>query len=283
MTHSRSHRSTLVVALLLLAAPGGCGDSDSDEGSPATPSRADDDSTGPDDRPAEGDAAEAPTADLVDLGLAGDFVVLAKTGVSTVPPSVIVGDIGVSPAAASFITGFSLTADASGLFATSPQVTGMLYAADYAVDTPSLLTTAVADMELAYTDAAGRAADFTEVGAGDLSGMKLVPGVYEWGTGVLISSDVTLTGSATDVWIFQIAQDLTFGSGASVNLSGGAVSQHIFWQVAGAVELGTTAHGEGVILAQTSVAVQTGASINGRLLAQAAVTLDTNTVVEPTQ
>jgi hypothetical protein len=217
----------------------------------------------------------------VDLGLAGDFVILAKTGVSTVPPSVIVGNIGVSPAAASLLTGFSLTADASDLFATSPQVTGMLFAADYAVDTPEMLTTAVADMELAYTDAAGRAADFTEVGAGDISGMNLAPGVYKWGSGVLVPSDVTLTGSSSDVWIFQIAQNLTLASGTRVILSGGAAPENIFWQVAGMVELGTTAHAEGVVLAQTSVALETGASLNGRLLAQAAVTLDSNNVVQP--
>ena len=111
--------------------------------------------------------------------------------------------------------------------------------------------------------------------------MTLTPGVYKWGTGLLIPSNVTLTGSATDVWIFQIAQNLTVTSAANVVLTGGAVPKNIFWQVAGLADLGTTAHLEGVILTQTSVALETGASINGRLLAQTAVTIRGSTVVQP--
>jgi hypothetical protein len=217
----------------------------------------------------------------VDLGTAGDFAILAKSGISGVPPSVVTGDIGVSPAAATFITGFSLTADATNVFATSTQVTGNVYAADYEAPTPSNMTTAIGDMELAFTDAAGRAPDVTELGAGDIGGMTLTPGVYQWGTGLLIPTDVTLDGAATDVWIFQIAQDLTMSSGTRIVLTGGAVPENVFWQVAGLVDLGTTAHCEGIVLTQTSVTLRTGATINGRLLAQTAVDIDASTVVEP--
>jgi hypothetical protein len=217
----------------------------------------------------------------VNLGAAGNFVILAKSGISTVPASVITGNIGVSPAAATFITGFSLTADASNAFSTSPQVTGNVYAADYAPPTPSNMTTSVSDMQLAFTDAAGRAPDFTELGAGDISGMTLVSGVYKWGTGLLIATDITLTGSATDVWIFQIAADLTVGNTVNIVLAGGALPQNIFWQVAGFVDVGTTAHVEGIFMCQTSITLQTGASINGRLLAQTAVVLDQCTVTQP--
>jgi hypothetical protein len=187
----------------------------------------------------------------------------------------------VSPAAATFITGFSLTMDSGNVFSTSPQVTGALYAADYAPPTPSNLTTAVGDMALAFTDAAGRAPDVTELGAGDIGGMTLTPGVYQWSSGLLIPTDVTLTGSATDVWIFQVAGTLTLSSGTTVLLAGGALPKNVFWQVAGAVELGTTAHCEGVILTQTAITLGTGASINGRLLAQTAVDIDSSTVAEP--
>ena len=83
------------------------------------------------------------------------------------------------------------------------------------------------------------------------------------------------------VWIFQVAQDLTVSPAANVVLSGGALPANVFWQVSGLVSLGTTAHGEGVILGETSIALQTGASINGRLLAQTAVTLASSRVVEP--
>jgi hypothetical protein len=219
----------------------------------------------------------------VELGAADGFVILAKSAVSTVPSSAVTGDIGLSPAAATFITGFSLSADSTNVFSMSPQVTGRVFAADYEVPTPSNLTTAVSDMELAFTDAAARAPDVTELGAGNIGGMTLDAGVYKWGTGLTIPTDVTLDGSATDVWIFQIAQDLTVSSGARVVLSGGARPENVFWQVAGAADLGTTAHLEGILLCQTAITLRTGASINGRLLAQTAVTIDGSTVVEPTE
>lgn len=229
-----------------------------------------------------GDTVRGPGSP-VELGTAARFVILAKSGISTVPTSAVTGDLGVSPAAASAITGFSLTADSTNVFATSPQVTGRVFAADYAVPTPSDLTAAVSDMELAFTDAAGRAPDVTELGAGDIGGATLEPGVYAWGTGLLIPTDVTLTGSATDVWVFQIAQDLTVSSGVRVRLAGGALPQNVFWQVAGQVDLGTTAHFEGVVLTQTSITLGTGASIDGRLLAQTAVTIAGSTIVEPAE
>ena len=217
----------------------------------------------------------------VNLGTAGTYVILAQSGISTVPASAVTGNLGISPAAASFITGFSLIADSTNVFSTSSQVTGKVYAADYAVPTPSNLTTAVSDMQTAFTDAAGRAPDVTELGAGDISGKTLIAGVYKWGTGLLIASDVTLTGSATDVFIFQIAQDLTVNSGTKILLAGSVLPKNIFWQVSGAVNVGTTAHLEGVVLTQTAVSMATGSTINGRLLAQTAVSLDGSTVVEP--
>jgi hypothetical protein len=220
-------------------------------------------------------------ATAVDLGEAGEFAILAKSGVSTVPSSAVTGDVGVSPAAATYLTGFSLTVDATNTFATSLQVTGRLYASDYSLPTPSNLTAAVGDMEIAFVDAAGRAPDVTELGAGNIGGMTLEPGVYAWGTSLLISTDVTLEGSETDVWIFQISGDLTLSSGVQVVMSGGARPENVFWQVAGLVELGTTSHGEGIVLTQTSITLRTGASIEGRLLAQTAVDLDAATVVEP--
>jgi Ice-binding-like len=229
------------------------------------------------------DSGDANSASLlpVDLGSAENFVILAKSGISSVPTSVIVGNIGVSPAAATLITGFPLSADQQNVFATTPQVTGKVFAADYALDPPAMLTTAVGDMELAFTDAAGRAPDFTELGAGDIGGLTLSPGVYKWGTGLLIPTDVTLDGSATDVWIFQVAQDLELSNGTNITLTGGALPEHVFWQVAGLVDFGTTSHAERIVLTQTSVALQTGASLNGRVFAQTAVTLDSSTIVEP--
>jgi hypothetical protein len=215
------------------------------------------------------------------LGGAGNYVILAKSAITTVPTSAITGNVGLSPAAATFITGFSLVADPSNVFSTSTQVTGQVFAANYAVPTPSNLTTAVNNMLTAYTDAAGRAADFTELGGGNIGGMTLPPGTYKWSTGVTIPTNVTLNGGVNDVWIFQVAQGITEASAARVILTGGALAKNVFWQSFGIVDIGTTAHMEGVILSQTAITLRTGASANSRLLAQTAVTLDANAVTQP--
>jgi hypothetical protein len=257
--------------------------SSTDEASSSDDSNAMDDGSRADDALTD-DASllDGATAPPVNLGTAGDYVILSKSGISTVPPSVVTGDLGASPVTATAITGFSLIADSTKVFSTSTQVTGKVYASNYTAPTPSNLTTAISDMQLAFTDAAGRAPDVTDLGAGSIGGMTLTSGVYKWGTGVLISTDITLSGSSTDVWIFQIAKTLTVSSAAKVVLAGGALSKNIFWQVSGAVDLGTTSHLEGVILTQTMIALETGASINGRLLAQTEVSLEKSTVVEPT-
>ncbi|MDB5105944.1 MAG: hypothetical protein JWP91_3633 [Fibrobacteres bacterium] len=214
------------------------------------------------------------------LGKSGDFVILAKSAVSTTGTTVVTGDVGVSPAAASFITGFSLLAPPS-TFSTSALITGKVYAADFDSPTPANLTTAVSNMMTAFTDAAGRAPDYIELGAGSIGGRTLAPAVYKWGTTVLISTDVTLSGGPNDVWIFQVAGNLTQASSAKVILKGGALAKNIFWQVAGAAEHGTTSHFEGIELSQTSITMRTGATVNGRLLAQTAVVLDANAIVQP--
>ncbi len=144
------------------------------------------------------------------------------------------------------------------------------------------MTTAISDMETAFTDAAGRTnPTATELGAGNISGMTLAPGLYKWGTGVQITSGVTLTGGANDVWIFQIAQNLTISNGAIVTLAGGAQSKNVFWQVSGQVTIGTTAQVKGNILSQTLVSMNTSATLDGRMLAQTAVTLNANAVTKP--
>ena len=217
----------------------------------------------------------------VDLGKAGDFVILAPAGVTNVPTSAITGNVGVSPIAATAITGFALTLSADGTFSTSPQVTGRLYAADYASPTPANLTTAVGDMQSAYEDAAGRLfPDYNELNDGNIGGLTLEPGLYKWTSTVTILDDVTLEGGPDDVWIFQISGDLTQAKTTTVFLTGGAQAKNVFWQVAGTVAMGTTSHMEGVVLSKTGVALNTGASANGRLLAQTAVTLIKNTIVE---
>lgn len=220
----------------------------------------------------------------VNLGTAGNYVLLAKTGVSTTGTTAILGDIAVSPVDRTALTGFDETLDASGTFATSALVTGKLFAANMSPDTPTILTTAVSDMETAYTDAAGRTLpDFTELGAGEIGGLTLDPGLYKWGTGVLVTSDVTLNGSATDVWIFQIAEGLKLQDGKSIILTGGALPQNVFWQVAEGVTVQAGATFNGIILGQTGVDMLSGATLNGRALVQTAVTLIGNDVNQPAE
>ena len=219
----------------------------------------------------------------VDLGTAGNYVILAKSSITTTGTTHIWGDIGISPGAATDMTGFDLILDGSGTFSTSALVTGHVYASDYTVPTPSTLSTAVSDMETAYTNAALVAPDYTNQYAGDLTGQTLTAGCYVWSTGVLVSDggSVTISGGASDVWIFQIAQTLNMGNGAAVTLSGGAQPSNIFWQVAGQVTLGTTAVMKGVILGQTAIVMNSGASLEGMALAQSAVTMIANNVYTP--
>ncbi len=214
----------------------------------------------------------------VDLGFASFFKILTKAGITNVPTSSILGNMGVSPIAAAAITGFGLVLDGSGQFSTSSQVTGRVYAADYAPPTPALLTQAVLDMEAAYTDAAGRPADFTNVNAGIIGGLNLSPGVYKWTTGVTIPSDLTFTGGPNDTWILQIDGTLAMAAAANIILAGGAQKQNIVWQVAGAISIGAAAGFQGTILAATSIALSAGASALGKLYSQTAVTLDSNFV-----
>lgn len=218
----------------------------------------------------------------VNLGDSGNFVILAKTGISTTGSTSITGDIGLSPAAASYITGFALILPAASAFSTSALITGKVYASDYANRTPANLTTAVLDMQTAYTDTMGRAPSVTELGAGNIGGLTLASGVYKWGTGLIIPTDVTLSGGANEIWIFQIAQNLIVSSAAHVILAGGAQASNIFWVVAGQTTLGTTSVFNGNILDQTAIVLDTGATLNGRALAQTAVTLDSNAVAMPT-
>ena len=218
---------------------------------------------------------------VVNLGTAGEFVILSKSGITDVTPSAITGDIGTSP-----ITG-------AAILVSCAEVTGKIYSVDAAgpaceVINPTRLGIAVLDMGTAYTDATGRAtslplADYLNLGAGTIGATTatFAPGVYTWESALNITGDITLNGGPNAVFIFQVNGTLDMASAAKIILSGGAQAKNIFWQATDVVTLGTTSHFEGIILGQTLIALQTGASINGRTLAQTAVTLDQNTVTQP--
>jgi len=262
-------KAVWVSAILLLAA---CGSD------PAT-------STGNNPQnPSGAGPAAVPLGTAGSSGAAGSYVVLAKTGISNVTGSRLTGDVGLSPAAASFITGFSLIADPTNVFSTSTSVVGKVFAANYAVPSPTNLTAAIGSMESAYSDAAGRSnPDHLELGSGNIGGQTLAPGLYKWTSSVTIPANLTIAGAASDVWIFQTSGDLTMAAAKSVTLSGGAQAKNIFWQVAGQATFGATSHFEGVLLSKSGITLQTGATMNGRALAQTQVAIDQATIVQPAQ
>ena len=248
-----------LTVLLLAALAAGCGGSDNGVAStaPGVGAGADGKGQGP-----------AP----VIMGTAADYVILAQSAITNVPTSAVTGNVGLSPG-----TG-------AGVGLTCVQVTGSIYSVDAAgplpcrvTDAPRL-TTAIADKNIAYTNANARAPDFTELGGGNLGGLNLGPATYKWGTGVLIPTDLTLTGGPNDVWIFQIAQGLSVSSDVKIILVGGALPRNIYWATFAATDFGTHSKFSGTVISQTSITMKTGATINGKLLAGTAVNLDQNTV-----
>jgi len=223
---------------------------------------------------------------IVDLGTAANFAAIGKSGISTTGTTTITGDIGVSPGAATLITGFGLVMDVSNTFATTVPTTlvnGKVYASNYTPPTPAYMTQAVSDMETALTTAMGMTVNvINDLGAGDISGMTLTGGLYKYSTGLLISNvGVTLSGGPKDTWVFQIAQDFTVNNGAIITLAGGAQAKNIFWVTSTQAVLGSTVDLKGNIISQTLISLNTGATVLGRLLSQTAVTLNADTVIEP--
>jgi hypothetical protein len=229
----------------------------------------------------------------VELGTAVKYAILTKAGISTLPGSSITGDIAVSPIAATAITGFSLSATFDAKASTSTQLVGEgnhAYAASYIAPTPALLTTAVSDMVIAYTDARGRTnSDAARINlfSGEIGGLTLEQssntdnGVYTFQSDVTINSDVTFSGGPDDIFIIQMTGNLMVAAGKKVILAGGVQAKNIFWQVEGFVEVGTGAHMEGILLVKTRVLFKTRSSLNGRVLAQTACDLQMATITEP--
>ncbi len=195
-----------------------------------------------------------------------DFVILAGSTITGIPTVSMTGNVGLSPAAGSYVIGFD-----------GGDVTGYLYVVDAtgpvgSVIDASLLQTAKSDLTTSYNDAAGRTpvptGDFLNPNGGNIGGLNLVPGLYKFTSAAAITgSDVTLTGSADDVWIFQIGTSLNVGSGIKVILAGGAQAANIFWQVGSSATIGTYATFKGTILADQSISFGTGSSMDGRALA----------------
>ncbi len=277
-------KTSLVFLLLMACADGNNGDADSDTGMDS------DTDTERDEYNPQNPLAEGPAP--VDMGdadggpsSAGSYVLLAKSAISNVTGSAVSGgSVGLSPSAATFITGMTLVVDPTGVYATSIAVPapGKVYAANYAVPTPTDLTTAVLDMQAGYEDAAIRwPPDELDLSSGAIGGLTLEPGLYTWGSSVTVPTDLTFAGGADDVWILQMSGDLDVGTGTQVILSGGADASNIYWQVAGQATIRANAHFEGILLSSTGVTLQTNASVHGRIMAQTMIALDDNAVTAP--
>jgi hypothetical protein len=194
------------------------------------------------------------------LGTAGNFAVLAGTTVTNTGPSWITGELGVAPGSA--VTGFP------------PGTSGVQHKGD------SVATTAQTNLTAAYVNAAAQPCPGTNNFTGvNLGGKNLVPGVYCQTTAPSLTGTLTLNGSG--IYIFQIGSTLVTASGARVVLIGGAQPCQIFWQVGSSATIATSTTFIGNIMALTSIAMQTGATLNGRALARnGAVTLDTNRIIQ---
>jgi len=229
------------------------------------------------------------------LGAAGNYAILAESAVDVQTiPTVITGNVGISPAAATFLFGFSnftkMPVGGPYVYATADEVVGggLLYAADFTGGTTSSdLTTAIANKLTAYNDAAGRADDgpggydyFLNVGGGTLNGQTLTPGLHRWTSALDITGDITLSGGPNDVWIFQVGGTLDMVG--SVLLLGGALPENIFWQISGVTTLAAGAHFEGIILCASDVWMITGATMNGRVLTAFQAVLQMATITQPT-
>ena len=216
----------------------------------------------------------------VNLGSATTFSVFSAA--SSITPTItntgsttITGDVGTSSTASS-ITGFGLVSH--GTYATSSLVTGNVYAYDYASPTPSLLTTAAGDIQNVYTEASVLPYTKDLTATPNLGGQTLTPGVYYFESSAGLTGTLTLSGGPSDVWIFQIGSTLITASDSHVVI-GDAQPCNVIWQVGSSATLGTNTDFNGTILAHTSITANTGATVDGRLLAlNGAVTLDTNTI-----
>src|SRR5680860_312260 len=229
----------------------------------------------------------------VNLGSAGNFVILSKTGITNTGghTSVITGNIGSSPITAAAMDNVFCSEITGTIYGVDAAYTGSGATTCFAGNPPlankTLVDNAILDMETAYNNAVGIPNPTAiELGSGNIGGMTLAPGLYKWSNNVTIPTNVTLLGGANDVWVFQIAGDLNIASAGSVPsgikvlLSGGALASNVFWQVGGPIgaTLGTYSTFNGTILSAKQIIMQTGAVLNGRALAQTQVTLDANTV-----
>ncbi|KAK4702426.1 hypothetical protein P7C70_g3800, partial [Phenoliferia sp. Uapishka_3] len=226
-------------------------------------------------------APRSTSATMIPLGVAGTYTVVAKTGVSTVPSSSVTGNIGIAPAAMTYLTGFSFTSADASVPSTSSQIKGLAFAPETIGSTSPQ---AALDMVAAYNNGAAQGpADFTELKGGALDGLTLTKGIYKWGTTVVlgVGQTLTLSGACGDVFIFQAAGAISTGANSNIKLVGGLQSNSIFWVGATALTTGVSSNFAGIILTYTNVVIGTSAALDGAIYTQTEAALHMATITPP--
>jgi hypothetical protein len=215
---------------------------------------------------------------MIELGKAGQFVILAKTDIHNESGSDITGQIGEGSVSDRIKQEQAFTDSAQQN--TSNRVA--VWQSDQSDTTSSDVNEAIEDMMSAYKDASSQNGDNDASHENEsIQGNELTPGVHEWNNSLHLESDVTLSGGEDDVWIFKIGDNLTVDENTVVTLTDGASAENVFWYVEGEVTIGKDAHFEGIILSMNEITLKEGAKLNGRIFSQASITLDDNTVTEP--
>ena len=216
------------------------------------------------------------TVKSVELGIADSFAIMAFTSITSAPTSNITGKVGLKPGTRSLINLNPATEVVGGL--------DEIYAGDDVGDPSDYMNMAREDLIGAYREIVSRPADKDKVEAyrGNPSGKILPPGIYRWSNGVTINSDVTLEGSSSDVFIFQITGDMSIAAKVRIVLSGGARAKNIYWQVSGKVDLGPTSVVQGTVMSQLTLEMKSLAQLNGRALVKnGKVLLSQNVITKP--
>jgi hypothetical protein len=216
----------------------------------------------------------------VDLGSAERFGILSGVGVSNNAGFSVINnmDVGIYPGVRSSVTGFP----------PATIVAGSIYASDdiAPAGTAAMLTQAKLDLTQAYLFAEGASYSAPITVSGDQGGKTLVAGIYKSTSTLLVQNgDLTLSGSATDVWIFQVASAFTTvgGAGGNIKLTGGALAKNVFWQTGSSATIGDYTSFVGNILALQSVTMGSHSTAKGRMLARngSVVMTDTNIITKP--
>ncbi|WP_158607297.1 ice-binding family protein [Rhodohalobacter sp. SW132] len=234
-------------------------------------------------RDSAADTTQKSTTTMIDLGKAGQFVILAKTNIHNGSESMITGRTGEG--SVSDTTETEKTKEEKAFADSVRQTTSdevIVWQSDQSDTTSQDVSEAIEDMMSAYNNASSQNGNDTASHKnGSFQDSTLTSGTHEWSDSLHIHYDVTLSGSEEDVWLFKVGSDLMIDENIVITLTDGARADNVFWFVEGEVTIGKNAQFEGIILSKNDIKLENGAKLNGRMFSQTSITLDDNTVTEP--